>query len=785
MGSRPYLLLWGCLFSTIWALADETRNPAITALNSVGLTINDPGSTEGLTRSLRERICTLQEYLRHSRVTTQLLHSWIEKDFSDRPEPEQKKLIKSVNNLIVASPDRSASFTYLNFLIEEPRLKAMPCDGLRKWLTIHFSAPDTELKTDGSQCEPSLRREWLATSVFSPEFVDTRMFIQFKNPPSLGGALEHMYQTSRLLGDPIAAIAIRASLFDSLSKLETQTEPFGLPPGPYACPTKLGAASEGPTLSTTFYYWFDLPMSTARPGSNLSGKWEAAMQVSPPTPTGTHYANPQWYRRELADMHRAGFNTAFFVYRGGPLGRFQYANAGLTTAAQVASESPEKFVKIAPVIDGVLFSPKQNVTHEWIDLSNDRGAAILASTIRDFLSIVPPHLRALQNGRPLVGLRNLSYARQIDSLSTQKAKIAVTKILGGVAPYIIYPRQELISHVKKGNSEATARAIERLIQGIPLEDAYAGTFSAESLLPRLGGSNLTLAKHFYNGICSRGEVDEVTRNSYWKNMAEHRSREELARFAYTRCVYNFLEHAHARLERRDAKYNPSQAINEEYAKKEAMGLLAQYFASPQFFPLGKENNPDLANALSFTILGKCPDKTDMEKLNSMLATWNRETTASYLLATHDGFHQMVSGWLVDALMISPAVYDQEIDWEGSACAIPPGIATLFPGRNDQRLSKLMKQIPTNVDRSAGILYDSLWNHLANSRQFPSFIHVESWNGYHDGTAIAPTLEFGSRYFDKTQDRLLAYLKAYKTHAAKLDRSIANVTEKKKDKKNSP
>ncbi len=94
---------------------------------------------------------------------------------------------------------------------------------------------------------------------------------------------------------------------------------------------------------------------------------------------------------------------------------------------------------------------------------------------------------------------------------------------------------------------------------------------------------------------------------------------------------------------------------------------------------------------------------------------------------------------------------------GSALTGPTGdsiVTTLGPGYND---SKVLGRGTPIRDREGGRFYEWSWRKalLAN----PTLVFIETWNEFHEGTGIAPCVEFGDSYVEMTR----RYVKRLKRH----------------------
>jgi len=78
--------------------------------------------------------------------------------------------------------------------------------------------------------------------------------------------------------------------------------------------------------------------------------------------------------------------------------------------------------------------------------------------------------------------------------------------------------------------------------------------------------------------------------------------------------------------------------------------------------------------------------------------------------------------------------------------------TVFPGYNDTLLGRPK---PHLAPRDNGRLYTSLWQAAAAYK--PDWILITSWNEWHEGTEIEPSLQYGSLFLDETRHYALPFL----------------------------
>ncbi|HDH96125.1 MAG TPA: hypothetical protein ENF73_00170, partial [Proteobacteria bacterium] len=73
--------------------------------------------------------------------------------------------------------------------------------------------------------------------------------------------------------------------------------------------------------------------------------------------------------------------------------------------------------------------------------------------------------------------------------------------------------------------------------------------------------------------------------------------------------------------------------------------------------------------------------------------------------------------------------------------------TVIPGYDDSALVE-SRPHPIVIDRGDGALYQALWDISISCR--PDWILITSFNEWHEGTEIEPSVEFGNQYIDLTK-----------------------------------
>jgi len=74
----------------------------------------------------------------------------------------------------------------------------------------------------------------------------------------------------------------------------------------------------------------------------------------------------------------------------------------------------------------------------------------------------------------------------------------------------------------------------------------------------------------------------------------------------------------------------------------------------------------------------------------------------------------------------------------------PFVAAVSPGFDDRQI----REPGTVVDRAGGATYDRSWQ--AALAVDPAWILVSSWNEWHEGSEIEPSVEHGRRYLEATR-----------------------------------
>ncbi|MFO1091966.1 MAG: DUF5010 domain-containing protein [Planctomycetaceae bacterium] len=186
------------------------------------------------------------------------------------------------------------------------------------------------------------------------------------------------------------------------------------PPGPYAvAPTPPASKfrTGSPLVATTYFYWYDIDTNL----HILDGDGSDALTDHPPTLAGFSYKSVDWHAQQLTDISAAGIDVAMPVYWATPLSHGHWSDDGLPKLV-AAREKLIAAGKSPPAI-GMFFDTSTLEYNEGgyhVDLTTDAGRLWFYGTIRNFYSQIPPQHRATVEGKPLVFLYTVAFAKNAD-----------------------------------------------------------------------------------------------------------------------------------------------------------------------------------------------------------------------------------------------------------------------------------------------------------------------------------------------------------------------------------
>jgi len=81
--------------------------------------------------------------------------------------------------------------------------------------------------------------------------------------------------------------------------------------------------------------------------------------------------------------------------------------------------------------------------------------------------------------------------------------------------------------------------------------------------------------------------------------------------------------------------------------------------------------------------------------------------------------------------------------------------TVIPGYDDTKI----RHPGLKADRLDGEVYRVLWEEAIKAK--PDWVLITSWNEWHEGSEIEPSLEYGDQYLQLTKDYASRFLEVLK------------------------
>jgi hypothetical protein len=650
-------------------------------------------------------------------------------------------------------------------------------------LSRAFNETPAPHKQVPGSCGLTQKHKWLSELFRSESFL--RSELKRYRAPNAGSNTKPepaMIDNTIRSGDWMALISAAIATHPRFSQSDTP-ESYGDPPGPYACHTRNETTPEPSNIiSTTFYYWYDFPTSNnARSESGL----EDIFSIQPRSRAGMHYLNPIWFKSEIDQITKTGINTILPVYRGGPLGKFAYSDIGLAFMARALLGPDQSKMRIGLLLDGALFDPMNNRLNRRLDISTTEGSRALAATARNFYSLVPTNRRTTIHGRPLVYLRNLAYSRAIRSSAIKQFRTEFKKVFE-TEPYLVFPREEIVERLGLAPTAEARIAIERL--GNTANNAFdilVKLTASEGFFHSLGGSKEALARQLYHNACHYVPNNKEIEN--WRIQSNRVSRQEVVKIFLHYCLPNTMESWRARILGTTPQYTNHMLaqLKEALLNGEVFSEITQAFGSNDFFHQTGRSPGAFNNALYESLTGSCPTDANLVRLSSMYETMkNRTKIASFILREKKPLERFIAGWHADLLVASSVDFEEEIRWQPTACSPAGRLTVVTPGHDDKPMARMRKSHPIVISRNHGKFYGQQWKQFFQRKTPPALIHVESWNGYHDGTAIAATREHNDTYLTMTRDylRKVETRGKHETQSGKINRSISSLPFQEKETK---
>ncbi len=220
-----------------------------------------------------------------------------------------------------------------------------------------------------------------------------------------------------------------------------------------------------PIVGTYYFYWYDV--NTGEHFIDPDGT--DALTDHPANPRGYSYRSPEWHRREMGDILRAGIDFILPVYWGNPADRqpgkgLYWSFEGL--AALVKAQEQMLAAGRRPPKIGLFYDTSTlqwNADSYHADLTTREGQEWFYVSIRDFFSMVPPKLWAMIDYRPMIFLYAAGFAKDYNQQAIDFVYQQFEKDFG-CRPYIV--REVSWGKVRTDSTYAWGGALNPQIQEV-------------------------------------------------------------------------------------------------------------------------------------------------------------------------------------------------------------------------------------------------------------------------------------------------------------------------------
>ncbi len=215
------------------------------------------------------------------------------------------------------------------------------------------------------------------------------------------------------------------------------------PPGPYVQGSEqpvnelTSFTAEDKVVATYYFYWYNVDSKA----HIVNHDGTDALQDHPYTMEGFSYENVDWHKQELLDMIDADIDIILPVYWGDSR-NFNWSTIGLKNLVNVCRALRSEGInppKIGMFYDtsSLLIEGELKEANIKPDLTSDFGKEFFYKLIRDFYSLVPPHLRARINNKPIVWLYSSGFAEKHGQGTFNYADERFSMDFGGKDLYIV------------------------------------------------------------------------------------------------------------------------------------------------------------------------------------------------------------------------------------------------------------------------------------------------------------------------------------------------------------
>lgn len=180
---------------------------------------------------------------------------------------------------------------------------------------------------------------------------------------------------------------------------------------------KAGSFKQGqPIVGATYFYWYDIDSKS----HILDGDGTDALTTHPADMQGISYKRASWHKTQLSDMIAAGVDFLMPVFWGVP-GKYDgWSFVGLpplVEAHDLLQQDGLEPPKIALFYDTSILqwnSFNKDGSSYHVDLTTDFGREWFYTAVRDFFSLIPPSKWARIDGKPIVFLYAVAFAKKQD-----------------------------------------------------------------------------------------------------------------------------------------------------------------------------------------------------------------------------------------------------------------------------------------------------------------------------------------------------------------------------------
>jgi len=565
---------------------------------------------------------------------------------------------------------------------------------------------------------------------------------------------------------------------------------LGLAPGgrSMAQRPKAGPAfrSGDPIVATTYFYWYDVNPADGPPKKGYTNH--------PTSWDDFTWRSVSWHKRQLADMEEAGIDVVLPNYWGHPGiadrpdDPVYWVYGGLRTLVQARDELVREGRN--PPWIGMFYDTTTLTTldandtprlaDDSKDLTTDAGKDWSYRSVSSFFRIVPERHRALVDGKPVIFLYMITFARDVDAGYFPYLQGRFEKEFGKRL-FLVKDREDF------GGTHAHDPGVllwrDRVLRGELTEtQVLAELVASDEFYRRSGGTPQRFADRVARDVFGgrappdppAADLETLGGRQAWADAALSGP----AREAYNRrALADLYKLWLGRTEPLDGlaadmangvflDREMSEWLRALNAGEAPVNVRAAVAASPAFLAKAGNTTEGFIRRLYETVLWRSARREEVDfwadKINRQLAASGqadlttapqvRGDAAAEFVATPEATALIVARWYGEHLGRRPGWpghADSVYNWLGS---VTPGyfeVTSIGPGYDDSRAPGLRK--PVRVSRRGGRLYAENWETLLAMRPRPWIAHIETWNEYHEATNIAECLEYGRKYLDMTRD----------------------------------